>query len=219
MKVSVILSALLVVSACLPVAAQTELTPQPTAPVPATNPRAVPMARPIDLSNYRVSSLGVDLGYGGPYGGLGFSYAHMVTPNVDLNVGLGIGIGGKIGFGARYFVSPHKRVSPYLGANISRTSRIDDVNITLDEGLPTEERVRYSVAPTGLLHLRGGLRWQPGRVGLLGTLGYGIRFAGDPVVYTTATGQAPSSRMRTMVDFLSPGGLEISLGMSIGLGR
>ena len=218
MKFTTLLPALFLLAASLPVAAQTELTPEP-ATAPAANPPAVPMARPIDLSNYRASSLGVDLGWGGPYGGLGFSYARMVTPNVDLNVGLGVGFGGKIGIGARYFVSPNKRVSPYLGANISRSGRIDDVNITLDKGLPTEEQARYNMAPSGLLHLRGGVRWQPGRVGLLGTLGYGIRFAGDPIVYATSTGQEPSSRMRNMVDIFSPGGLEISLGMSIGLGR
>jgi hypothetical protein len=143
----------------------------------------------------------------------------MVTPNIDLNAGFGVGFGGKIGIGARYFVSPGKRVSPYLGANISRSGRIDDVNITLDEGMPNEEKVRYTMAPSGLLHLRGGLRWQPGRVGLLGTVGYGIRFAGDPVMYVTSTGLPPSPRMCNTVDIFNPGGLEISLGMSIGLGR
>ncbi|MBO0360191.1 hypothetical protein J0X19_19675 [Hymenobacter sp. BT186] len=216
MKASTLLPALLL-AASLPAAAQTELNTQPVAP--AANPRPLPLARPLDLSNYRVSSLGIDLGWGGPYGGLGFSYAHLITPNIDLNAGLGIGIGGKIGFGARYFVSPGRRVSPYLGANISRSGRIDDVNITLDEGTPTEEKANYTMAPSGVLHLRGGLRWQPGRVGLLGTVGYGIRFAGDPVLYATNTGLPPSARMRNLVDALSPGGLEISLGMSIGLGR
>jgi hypothetical protein len=214
MRASTLLPALLTLAASLPVAAQTQLNTQAPA---ASQPIAV--ARPIDLSNYRVSSLGVELGWGGPYGGLGFSYAHMVTPNIDLNAGLGIGIGGKIGIGVRYYVNPGRRVSPYLGANISRSGRIDDVNITLDEGLPTEEKVRYTMAPSGLLHLRGGLRWQPGRVGLLGTVGYGIRFAGDPVLYATSTGMSPSPRMRNMVDVFSPGGLEISVGMSIGLGH
>lgn len=206
--------ALLVAAASRPAVAQTE-----TAPQPAANPRALAIARPSDLSNYRVSSLGVDFGWGGPYGGLGVSYAHLITPHTDLNVGLGVGVGGKIGIGVRYYVSPARRVSPYLGANISRSGRVDDVNLTLDEGLSTEERARYSIAPSGLLHLRGGVRWQPGRVGLLGTLGYGIRFAGDPVLYSTTTGLPPSTRMRNLVDVISPGGLEISLGMSIGLGR
>lgn len=215
MKASTLLTALLL-AASLPAAAQTDLNTQPAAP--ASSPQPVFMARPIDLSNYRVSSLGVDLGWGGPYGGLGFSYAHMITPNIDLNAGFGVGFGGKIGFGVRYFVNPAKRVSPYLGANISRSGRIDEFNLTLDEGLPTEEKASYTMAPSGLLHLRGGLRWQPGRVGLLGTVGYGIRFAGDPVLYATSTGMAPSTRMRNMTDLFTPGGLEISLGMSIGLG-
>jgi len=198
--------------------AQTELSTRPTAP--AANPPAVYAARPVDLSNYRLSSLGLDLGWGGPYGGLGVNYAYLITPNIDLNAGLGVGVGGKIGVGARYYLNPARRLSPYFGVNLARSGQINDVTVTLDEGLSTEEKVIYNIAPTGLLHLRAGLRWQPGRVGLLGTLGYGARLTGDPVTYSyTASGLPPSTRMRTIVDIVGPGGLEVSLGMSVGLGR
>jgi hypothetical protein len=100
---------------------------------------------------------------------------------------------------------------------LSRSGRIDDFKLTIDEGMPTQESATYTLAPSGVLNLRSGLRWQPGRVGLLGTLGYGVRFTGDPVSY--ANGQLPSQRMRNTVEAISPGGLEITLGMSIGLGR
>ena len=222
MKISTLLATVLVVAASLPAVAQTELNTRPPAsPTPGvySNPPGVPAPQPTAWRRYRTSSLGIDLGWGGPYGGLGVNYAHLIGAATDFNVGMGIGVGGKIGFGVRQYLSPTKSLSPYLGVNVSRTGRINDVNLTLDEDLPTEEKVNYNMAPSGVLHLRSGLRWQPGRVGLLGTLGYGVRFTNDPITYNTPTGQRPSQRMRDLVNLISPGGLEISLGMSIGLGR
>ncbi|MBC8085534.1 MAG: hypothetical protein H7Z21_20235, partial [Hymenobacter sp.] len=176
-------------------------------------------ARPAGLSTYRASALELNLGWGGPYGGLGLSYAHLIGPATDLNVGVGIGVGGKIGGGVRHFLSPAKRVSPYIGANVARSGRLTNVDLVLNEGQPSEERAIYSLAPSGVLHLRTGMRWQPGRAGLLGTLGYGVRFTGNPVTYVTSNGQLPSRQMRNIMNIISPGGLEISLGLSIGLGR
>jgi hypothetical protein len=169
------------------------------------------------LHRYSKSSLGVELGWSGPYGGLGVSYAHLVGPATDVTVGMGIGVGGKIGLGVRHFLSPTRALSPYIGLNVSRSGRINEVSLTLDEGMPTEESTVYSMAPSGIVHVRSGLRWQPGRVGLLGTLGYGIRFTGDPVSY--ANGLRPSQRMCDLIDIISPGGIEVSLGMSISLGH
>lgn len=226
MKIFTTVATLLAISAGVPALAQTELNTQPPAQpsspmAPATRPtiyagQQVPAASP-SLSRYRTSSLGIDLGWGGPYGGIGFYYAHMIGAGTDVNAGIGLGVGGKIGVGVRHFFSPVKAVSPYVGANLSRSGKIDQFTLTIDEGMPTQESTAYTLAPSGLLHLRSGIRWQPGRVGLLGTLGYGVRFTGDPVTY--ANGQVPSQRMRDMVDAVSPGGLEITLGMSIGLGQ
>jgi hypothetical protein len=160
--------------------------------------------------------MGIDLGWGGPYGGLGFYYAHLIGPGTDVNAGFGVGVGGKLGIGVRHFFSPQKALSPYIGANLSRSGQIDEFTLTIDEGMSTEETTAFTLAPSGVLNLRSGLRWQPGRVGLIGTLGYGLRFTGNPATYDN--GQLPSQRMRNTVEVLSPGGLEISLGMSIGLG-
>lgn len=224
MKISTVLATLLVVAAGVPAIAQTELNSRPVAPPtpsPApgvrSNPPALQTAGPADLHRYSKSSLGLELGWSGPYGGLGVSYAHLVGPATDVTVGMGIGVGGKIGLGVRHFLSPTRALSPYIGLNVSRSGRINEVTLTLDEGMPTEESTVYSMAPSGIVHVRSGLRWQPGRVGLLGTLGYGIRFTGDPVSY--ANGLRPSQRMCDLIDIISPGGIEVSLGMSISLGH
>lgn len=198
-------------------AAQTELNsvPQPGRTGPATAPAPTPYA-PATLTTadpaprYR-SSLSLELGWGAPYG-FGLTYGRQLTPNFDVNAGLGIGVGAKIGVGTRYYFNPQRALTPYIGANLVRTGRLDQVSVDLNG-----EQAVYSMRPSGVLHLRGGLRWQPGRVGLLGTLGYGARFTGNPVSYDP--GYNPSQQLRDLVQVISPGGVEFSVGLVIGLGR
>lgn len=198
--------------------AQTELPNRPdpaSAPARPTMPYVAPAAVPATLvGTYPANAIGLELGWGGPYGGLGAHYARMVSRHVDVNAGLGIGLGGKIGAGARYYFRPDAQVSGYLGANLARSGRIDNVNVTLNA-----EQANYSIKPSGVLHLRGGLRWQPGKVGLLGTVGYGLRVTGDPVVFNdTGLYGPPSQQMRNLVNVLTPGGLEFSVGVLFGFG-
>ncbi len=191
-------------------------TPQaPAAPAPAA-PAPVYQRDARALSKYATSSLELGLGWGAPYG-WGVSYAHLVGPGTDLNVGVGLGVGAKIGVGVRHFFTPERNFSPYVGLNLARTGAIDNVTLTLDENTPSQETVIYSQKSSGLLHLRTGVRWQPYRVGLVGSLGYGVRLSGDPVYY--APSQYPSRRMQDVVQAISPGGLEISLGLVINLGQ
>lgn len=221
MKFFTTLATLLTVAVAVPALAQTELNTRPPAtpssPVDRSTQYPTLGAQPMRESLYRTSSLGIDLGWGGPYGGLGFYYAHLIGPGTDINAGFGIGVGGKLGVGVRHFFSPAKSLSPYVGANLSRSGQVNNVRVALNEGTPQQEETYYDLAPSGVLNLRSGLRWQPGRVGLIGTLGYGVRFTGDPVSYTNS--RMPSRQMQDLVDAVSPGGLEISLGMSIGLGQ
>lgn len=221
MKIVTTLATLLTAAVAVPALAQTELNTRPPAvpssPVERSTQYPTPEAQPTHSSLYRTSSLGIDLGWGGPYGGLGFYYAHLLGAGTDINAGFGLGVGGKLGVGVRHFFRPQKAFSPYIGANLSRSGRINEFTFTIDEGMPTEETTVFTLAPSGVLNLRSGLRWQPGRVGLLGTLGYGLRFTGNPATYDS--GQFPSQRMRNTVEAISPGGLEVTLGMSIGLGQ
>ncbi|RSK36163.1 hypothetical protein [Hymenobacter metallilatus] len=195
--------------------AQTELNsvPQPGTvpqqPAPYYMPQAMQPAA--DAAPRYPGSLTLELGWGAPYG-FGISYAHHLTPAWDINGGLGLGVGGKIGIGTRYYLNPNRPFTPYIGANLVRTGRVDNVSVELDG-----EQAVYSMKPSGTLHLRGGLRWQPGRIGLLATGGYGILLTGDPVLYDA--GYSPSQRLRNVVEIISPGGVEVSVGLVIGLGR
>ncbi|GAA4018016.1 hypothetical protein GCM10022408_34630 [Hymenobacter fastidiosus] len=162
-------------------------------------------------TRYTSSSLSLEAGWGGPYG-WGVAYAYQLQPRLDINAGLGLGVGGKIGVGLRYYLRPQNALSPYFGVNVARSGRIENVEVTLNT-----EQATYSMAPSGVVHLRSGLRWQPGRLGVLGTLGYGARFTGDPVTFHN--GHAPSAELRNLVQIISPGGVEISLGLIINLGR
>lgn len=157
------------------------------------------------------SSLALELGWNAPYG-LGITYGYNVSPAFDINAGVGIGVGAKIGVGARYYFRPDRPFTPYVGVNLARSGRVDNVDIDLNG-----EQVTYSMSPSATAHLRGGIRWQPGRIGLLATVGYASRFTGDPVIY--APGSMPSPNMRDLVQVISPGGAEFSVGLVIGLGR
>lgn len=157
------------------------------------------------------SSLALELGWNAPYG-FGITYGYNVSPAFDVNAGLGIGVGGKVGVGARYYFRPNRPFTPYLGVNLVRTGRLDNVEAELNG-----EQITYSMSPSATAHLRGGIRWQPGRVGLLATIGYASRISGDPVTY--APGSYPSPSMRDFVQIISPGGGEFSVGVVIGLGR
>ena len=214
MKLSFTLTTTLAICAIGCAQAQTELQIQPNVsrPIPPTMAPA-PVSGPLlseQPSHYHKSNLNIEVGWGAPYG-FGVSYGYMLTPHLDLNAGLGIGAGAKIGVGARYFLLPQNQLSPYFGVSLARTGRLDNIEVTLDQ-----ERAVYNMAASGVLHLRGGLRWQPGRLGLLGTAGYGARFTGDPITYHA--GYFPSARMNNLVKVVSPGGLEISLGLIINLG-
>ncbi|GAB2959481.1 hypothetical protein GCM10027048_28620 [Hymenobacter coalescens] len=211
-------AAALVVFTTFGAVAQTEL---PTRPDPASAPErpaqptpSAPYVAPKLPGHYPANALGLEVGWGAPYG-WGVEYARMVSSHMDVNVGAGIGVGAKVGVGARYFFRPERPVSGYLGLNLARTGRLSNVDVTLNQ-----EKANYSMNPSGVLHLRGGLRWQPGSVGLLATAGYGARITGDPVVFNnTYYYGTPSQEMRDLVQIISPGGLEFSIGVLFGLGR
>jgi hypothetical protein len=219
--VTLLLTAGLALAAATQASAQTELNSRPepgrtgpaTAPAPAPAPYT-PAYRPASASDpaprYR-SSLSLEVGWGAPYG-FGVTYAYQALPALDVNGGLGIGVGTKFGVGARYYILPQRALTPYLGVNLVRTGGKNNIDLEVDG-----ERVIYSMAPSGLLHLRGGLRWQPGRLGVLATAGYAARLSGDPITYDVRYN--PSQELRDLIQSISPGGAEFSFGLVIGLGR
>lgn len=175
-------------------------------------------------SRYPHASLGLTLGYGAPYG-WGADLSLMVLPNLDVNVGLGASItGGKIGVGTRYYFSPERKVSPFVGGNLVYSTGFNHLTITSNQTnvggtyyTNSSNDVVVNFKNTSLLHLRGGVRWQPTRrFGLIGAVGYGVVLGGDPVEYVSGN---YSSSNQDLVKLFSPGGVELSVGVAFGIGR
>ena len=186
------------------------LAQAPAAPVVTTPPESV----------YPRTSLGINLGWGAPYG-WGVDLNYLVAAGLDVGVGVGASITGtKIGVGARYHFRPASKVSPFAGLNLVRSGGISNLRVTANNnnggyGTTTDEAV-VNFMPAALLHVRGGVRWQPGRhFGLLGALGYGVVLGANPVEYVQAPAQQST---RTAVNIVSPGGVEFSMGIVLGLG-
>ncbi|GAB2965870.1 hypothetical protein GCM10027048_39820 [Hymenobacter coalescens] len=180
-------------------------------------------------TRYRATALSLSTGWGAPYG-VGLELSHFVTRQLDLNAGVGIGLSGsKLGLGARYFLAPNKRVSSYFGLNLVRSGGWNEVEMREGGGDDWYEdgyRIgTLTVKASTVAHLRYGVRWQPGkrpgRVGVLGTVGYGIRLGGDPMVYHMDPSFDKPDKLEQAVyrSVYAPGGLEFSLGLSLGLGE
>jgi hypothetical protein len=166
--------------------------------------------------SYPRTSVGFTGGWGAPYG-WGVDISQMIMPSLDVNAGMGLGVGWKIGVGARYYFTPQKRVSPFAGVNISRTSGINDMELTVETGSgysATRELVRFSIAPSMVIHARGGVRCQFRKIGLIGALGYGIHPGSDPLTYTSGYEPAAQST-RDVMNAITPGGFELSAGITL----
>lgn len=189
------------------------------AQAPTAAPAPMKMA---PASRYPSASVGLTLGYGAPYG-WGVDFSFMAQPNLDVNVGLGFSLtGGKLGVGTRYYFAPERKVSPFVGGNLVYSTGLNHVTITTNSQngyggyySSSNDDVVVNFKSTGLLHLRGGVRWQPTqRFGLIGALGYGIVLGGDPVEYVDGT-----QGRRTLVNIFSPGGVELSVGVAFAMGH
>jgi hypothetical protein len=184
----------------------------PTTLSAQTTSTEVPAATP------RKTSIGVTRGWGAPYAA-GLDVGRFVTDKLELTAGAGFGVsGGKLGVGARYYLRPDRRCTPYFGLNLVRSGRVEDASTTIMSGVDVE----YDVRPNPLLHLRSGLRLGQRRVSWLTTLGYGIRLAGNPITFNEPDEfQRPGPRPITVrrARRLGPGGLELSVGLRIVLGK
>ena len=212
MHIFSVLAGLGIALAAAPAQAQAPTTPAP--PV-ALQPAVAPE------SAYPASAIGLTLGWGAPYG-WSIDFAHMVTSHLDVNFGLGFSITGtKVGVGTRYYLAPQRKVSPFFGVNLVRSGGINDLRVTANNsnnggpGTSGDEAI-VNFKSAGLVHVRSGLRWQPHRgFALLGALGYGMVLGGSPVEYVRVPAQQST---RDAVNIFSPGGIEFSVGMALGLG-
>lgn len=188
---------------------------------PAAAPALEP--NPVAASRYPSTALGLGIGWGAPYG-WGIELSHMVTPKLDVNAGVGFTItGGKFGVGTRYYFSPERKVSAFVGGNLVHSTGLRNLHITSNSTSTNGGSTYYASGDdavvnyraTNLLHLRAGVRWQPiRRFAMLGALGYGIVLGGETIEYVSG------SYNQTAVDaarLLSPGGVELSFGVAFGL--
>lgn len=193
-------------------------TPETTTP---------PVAAPAPLvaqSRYPATSFGLGLGWGTPYG-WGIDLSHMLTHNLDITAGAGITItGGKLGVGTRYYFTPERRVSAFVGGNFVFSTGWDNLHLTSTSTSTNGGTTYYpntskdaviNYTPATLLHLRGGVRWQPlRRFAMLGGLGYGAVLSGGTIKYVSGDYDQPA---RDAANLLSPGGLELSYGIAFGI--
>ena len=206
-----------VAAAALLLGATTARAQTPEAAIPVT-------------TRYRATAIGfTPVGWDAPYG-FGVEVSHFVSRRTELNAGVGINFSGsKVGVGLRYYSAPQKRVSPFFGLNVVQSGGNSEIEIREGGGDDWYEGDGYvttvlTVKPTTLVHLRTGLRWQPGkrpgRVGVFGNIGYGIRVSGNPMQYDLVNYPAPDRWDRWAHRLIyAPGGFEMSLGLSIGLGQ
>ena len=195
-----------------------------TAHAQTTSPAdAVPAPKPVVASRYPATMLGLGIGWRAPYG-WGAELSHMATTHLDVNAGLGISItGGKFGVGTRYFFNPERKVSTFVGGNLAYSMGLRGIHVTTNSTSTNGGRTYYASGddavvnflPATLLHLRGGVRWQPiRRFAMLGALGYGIVLGGETVEYVSGNFDQST---RNFAKLLAPGGVEISYGIAFGL--
>ena len=191
-------------------------TPNAPAYTPAPAVARAPLTTP---RRYPKSSLALVVGWGAPYG-WGLEFSEMVTANLDINVGAGLSVtGGKLGIGTRYYFAPERKVSGWVGGNLVRSTGIENLVITSNTSSNpgynnpgTTGVINYKAAT--LLHLRGGMRWQPvHRFAMFGGLGYGISLSGNAVEYVSGNFDQPT---RDAIQLLAPGGVELSVGVALG---
>ncbi|MCC2548168.1 hypothetical protein LJY25_17090 [Hymenobacter sp. BT175] len=202
----------------------------------ATAPAAKPASEKYTGYRYRSLAFTPTQGWNTPYG-IGLETSVMVIPSLDINVGGGLALSGvKLGIGSRYYILPKSQLSPFVGGNVvlaSGTGRAGSdigyefatviADIVGDEYDP-ETAGDYVVRSSVVGHLRTGLRWQPGkkkpsRVGFLGTIGYGFRLTSDPIVYNPDYPKPTAVEQSITRSLFAPGGLELALQMSIGIGK
>ena len=176
------------------------------------NPRLVPALRPGVLT--------LTGGLGAPYG-WGLDYGRRMAKNLEATTGLGYDFGGLTGgIGARYYYDVQARFSTFVGANVVYSAGRDAVTLVThaDHGLFQDETAQLHLRPCVVGRLRVGLRWQPTqRMGISTALGHGLVFGPNPVSYLSAA--PPSEGMQALVNTRRPGGVELSLAVSVRLGR
>ena len=161
-------------------------------------------------------------GYGAPYG-CGLDYGRRVAKNLEATVGAGYDLSGfKAGVGARYYLfwGEETHFAAFFGANVAYCAGRESITLTTheDQLYFHDETAQLRINPCAVGRLRAGLYWQPGkRLGITTALGHGLVLGADPVQYLSTA--YPSDGMKAVVATRRPNSLELSLAVSMRLGR
>ena len=161
-------------------------------------------------------------GYGAPYG-CGLDYGRRVANNLEATVGAGYDLSGfKAGVGARYYLfwGEETHFAAFFGANVAYCAGRESITLTTheDQLYFHDETAQLRINPCAVGRLRAGLYWQPGkRLGITTALGHGLVLGADPVQYLSTA--YPSDGMKAVVATRRPNSLELSLAVSMRLGR
>ena len=161
--------------------------------------------------------LGIGMGYNTPYG-LGVQVGYRKSNSYDINAGMGVNFSGKkTGVGFRVFLSPIKRITPYLGLNyvhsegqkvfVTRNS-VSVVEVRGGELVPMDGQAFYNIPSGDIVHFRAGMIFsRKSWMDLVASFGYAYPLGDNEPIYVSGD---TDSKIREQAEWASAGGLEIS---------
>jgi len=150
------------------------------------------------------------VGFGGGFGaayGNGIQAGYVLQDNIDINVGAGFNLsGGKLGIGSRFYIYPSNKITPFLGANIVRSTGLSEVRITVNEN-----EAFYKIPANMVLNGKIGVRYRKeSGTDILGAIGYGIAVGDNDAKYISGS---KAAAVKDFADLATAGGIDISLSV------
>ncbi|PWJ42933.1 hypothetical protein [Sediminitomix flava] len=154
------------------------------------------------MQNDEPSKFGIGLGAGwnAPYG-TGVQLNLSVSPNLDLNAGIGLSMAGaKRGIGTRYYFTPNAN-SVFLGASMSWSTGLDNLEVNVNE-----EYGYYILEEGSTFQFSGGYKFDFGKRFMILSMGYGVLTSGGEAVFQ----EGVQDITQDFANLMSPRGLEVS---------
>jgi hypothetical protein len=151
------------------------------------------------------------------YTGLAGISANYIINDKTLFAQGGLGLsawGIRTSIGIRYDQS--YRHGFCFGANLSRSSGIDDIDMTFDSGSGTPNQVNMRLESVTTFDLKAGYNWWFGKYNTLNiSLGYAVPLKNQPWVVKDGSTLAPFEQ--AVLQLMSPGGIIIETGLTFGI--
>ena len=125
--------------------------------------------------------------------------------NIDINVGAGFNLSGsKLGIGSQFYLFPSKKITPFIGANLVRSSGLSEVRVTVNEN-----EAFYKIPSNIVFNGKVGVRYKKeSGTDILGIIGYGIAVGDNNAKYISGS---RSEAVKDFADFATAGGIDSSL--------